>query len=87
MRGIVGLTYVFAATMLLTGCGVDKHVPTGVVFHEETLYRPGLKGDNWCTTWAADNSQITSMDDGDWLGAGHIYGTNRRHRLHFKPGT
>jgi len=33
--------------------------------------RLGSHGDNWCITWAADDSQITSMDDGDWLRSGH----------------
>jgi len=41
--------------------------PTGVSFKLETLKRLGAKGDNWCITWAKDNSQITSMDDGNWL--------------------
>ena len=44
-----------------------KLVPTGVTFHKETLYRSNGNGDNWCITWAADDSQVTSMDDGNWL--------------------
>lgn len=47
--------------------------PTGVVFRKDTLYRCGDHGDNWCITWAADDSQVTSMCDGDWLGQGHGY--------------
>jgi len=42
-------------------------IPTGVTFHQETLSRLGIRGDNWCLTWAADDSQITAMDDGKWL--------------------
>jgi len=44
--------------------------PTGVRFRHDTLFRtPTGKGDNWCLTWAADDSQITAMCDGDWLGS------------------
>ena len=46
--------------------GVSE-VPVGVNFNYSTLRREGHRGDNWCVTWAADDSQITSMDDGDWL--------------------
>ena len=42
-------------------------VPTGVTFRKDTLYRSDARGDNWCITWAADDSQITSMCDGNWL--------------------
>lgn len=41
--------------------------PVGVNFNYATLRREGHRGDNWCLTWAADDSQITSLDDGDWL--------------------
>jgi len=56
----------------------DQPVPGGVVFHQDTLYRSDGRGDNWCITWAADDSQVTSMDDGDWLSKGtefhnHLY--------------
>jgi hypothetical protein len=44
-------------------------IPNAVVFNEETLRRVPGKGDNWCLTWAADDSIITSMDDGNWLDA------------------
>jgi len=43
------------------------HVPNKVIFQKETLTRIGYRGDNWCQTWADDNSVITSMDDGNWL--------------------
>lgn len=42
-------------------------LPNGVGFKYSTLRREGHRGDNWCVTWASDDSQITSMDDGDWL--------------------
>ena len=50
-----------------------KCVPIGVTFHTDTLYRSETRGDNWCITWAADGSQITSMDDGNWLGGKRGY--------------
>ena len=43
-------------------------MPTTVKFQKETLKRIGRKGDNWCTTWAKDGSQVTSMCDGNWTG-------------------
>jgi len=42
-------------------------VPIGVTFHTDTLFRSENPGDNWCITWAADDSQVTSMCDGNWL--------------------
>jgi len=57
-----------------------KSVPVGVIFHRDTIYRSDGYGDNWCITWAADDSQITSMDDGDWLSAGRFY-HNRLYRI------
>lgn len=58
--------------------GSSSAVPSGVVFHEDTLFRSTGRGDNWCLTWAADGSQVTSMDDGSWLGTApqfhnHLY--------------
>ncbi len=50
-----------------------KPVPTGVVFCKNTLYRSDARGDNWCITWAADGTQITSMCDGNWLGGKQSY--------------
>ena len=45
----------------------NQRVPTSVTFHKDTLYRSNGNGDNWCITWAADDTQVTSMDDGNWL--------------------
>ena len=73
------------------GHGRDKLTPTGVIFHRDTIYRSNNRGDNWCITWAADDSQVTSMCDGNWLGGersyhNHLYrivggpdGFSRRH--------
>ncbi|MBT3343335.1 MAG: DUF4185 domain-containing protein [Gemmatimonadetes bacterium] len=52
-------------------------VPSKIVFHHETICRSREHGDNWCITWAADDSQVTSMDDGDWLES-RVGGANRR---------
>ena len=54
-------------------CGAPKRVPTGVVFDAEHIYRSDNRGDNWCITWAGDDSQITSMCDGNWLGGKQSY--------------
>lgn len=45
----------------------ESRRPTGITFQLDTLFRSPGHGDNWCMTWAADNSVITSMCDGDWL--------------------
>ncbi|MHC4497414.1 MAG: hypothetical protein ACYSYM_16495 [Planctomycetota bacterium] len=54
-----------------------ERVPSGVTFHKDTLYRPDGHGDNWRPLWAADDSQITPMCDGSWLGIkgyhNHLY--------------
>ena len=42
-------------------------VPKTVTFHRDKLTRIGHTGDNWCLTWAADDSLVTSMDDGEWI--------------------
>lgn len=47
--------------------------PTGVRFNTSTLRRVGATGDNWCQTWAADDSVITAMDDGEWFRGGYTY--------------
>jgi len=51
--------------------------PTGVTFHTDTMRRPSGHGDNWRPAWAADDSQITPMCDGSWLGTkpyhAHLY--------------
>ncbi|NND08214.1 MAG: DUF4185 domain-containing protein [Saprospiraceae bacterium] len=52
---------------LLLVCQSTKDTPRGIDLHTETLKRLGNRGDNWCITWAKDDSQITSMDDGNWL--------------------
>ncbi len=54
-------------------CSGAKSVPTGITFHRDSLYRSDGRGDNWCITWAGDDSQITSMDDGNWLGGKKSY--------------
>jgi inosine-uridine nucleoside N-ribohydrolase len=52
-------------------------IPTGVTFHKDTLKRLDGRGDNWRPVWAADDSQITPMCDGSWLGIkqyhNHLY--------------
>ena len=73
VKGWLLFTYSFWGFMIMT----DKQskmaetpqtgVPTGVTFHRDTLFRLGSHGDNWCITWAADDSQVTSMDDGNWI--------------------
>ena len=68
MFPLVGLLFlVILAFPTLTICQQTEDVPQGVDFKTETLKRLGAKGDNWCITWAKDNSQLTSMDDGNWL--------------------
>ena len=77
------LHFVALATLSLAGSpavssqDAIKHIPTGVTFHRNTIYRSDNSGDNWCITWAADDSQITSMCDGSWLGKksyhNHLY--------------
>ena len=52
---------------------IAGQLPTGVLFHKDTLYRSDARGDNWCITWTADDSQITSMCDGNWLKGKHSY--------------
>ncbi len=51
----------------------NGRTPTGVRFLDSTLRRVGGSGDNWCQTWAADDSVITAMDDGEWLRGGYVY--------------
>jgi len=58
--------------------------PVGVIFHKDTLYRSDARGDNWCITWAADDSQITSMCDGNWLKGKHSY-HNHLYRITGSP--
>ena len=42
--------------------------PVDVTFHIDTVFRSDNRGDNWCLTWTADDSLVTSMCDGNWLG-------------------
>jgi len=80
-RMLIGLSLV---AIVFSGCTDSAKVPTGVKFHLETLKRFGIKGDNWCITWAIDGSQITSMDDGNWLVAEYWLkgGFNYHNRLY-----
>jgi len=64
----VGLTTTANVDVFGQDQSQDKTVPANVSFQKETLKRVGRKGDNWCTTWAKDGSQITSMCDGNWTG-------------------
>ena len=59
--------------------------PAGVQFHMETLKRVGSHGDNWCITWAKDGSQITSMDDGNWLNKPDAERHNHLYRITGEP--
>ncbi len=59
--------------------------PSGVELRGDTLRRVGGHGDNWCMTWAADGSQITSMDDGGWLEGPEAF-SNHLFRLVGGPG-
>ena len=61
------------------------YILTGVTFHKDTIFRSDAHGDNWCITWAADDSQITSMDDGNWLKSEHGY-HNHLYRIIGNPG-
>lgn len=61
------------------------NTPVGVSFNYSSLRREGHRGDNWCLTWAADDSQITSMDDGDWLNNQTSY-HNMLYRIHGDSG-
>jgi hypothetical protein len=71
-RGTAVLVCLFLAACGVA-CGAPQHVPTGVVFDSGHIYRSDNRGDNWCITWAADDSQITSMCDGNWLGGKQSY--------------
>ena len=54
--------------------------PTGVIFHHESLRRTAGHGDNWCMTWAANGSTVTSMCDGAWLPSAENF-HNRLYRV------
>jgi len=67
------LSLYLLSTVLPAEASRAEGVPTDVVFHKDTLYRSDNRGDNWCITWAADDSQVTSMCDGNWLGGKTSY--------------
>ena len=71
----LGLVLILWITPFCLCYGV-KPKPIGITFHQDTLYRSDGRGDNWCITWAADDSQNTSMDDGNWLGGKKSYHTH-----------
>jgi len=77
-----GLVFVLACLVSVghASARAGAVVPEGVVFRKDTLFRSDNRGDNWCITWAADDSLVTSMCDGDWLGANHFY-HNRLYRI------
>jgi hypothetical protein len=56
-----------SATGLSAEQAAEPAHPTGVIFHRETIFRSDGIGDGWCQTWAADDSVITSVNDGNWL--------------------
>lgn len=76
---VVIVTVVVAVFAPWSGAAIE-HIPTGVTFHKDTLYRSDARGDNWCITWVADDSQITSMCDGNWLNGKDSY-HNRLYRI------
>lgn len=68
MKKINQIVVLIFIASFLTSCGSEKQKkPVDVQFQKETLKRLGGRGDNWCITWAKDNSQITSLCDGNWL--------------------
>ncbi len=69
------LNLALAVLLVLIACKEQKK-PIDVELRYETLIRPEGRGDNWCMTWCADGSQITSMDDGNWNEPG---GENKYH--------
>lgn len=76
------LKNIFVISLLLAGeILYAAPVPTGVIFHVDTIYRSREPGDNWCITWAKDDSQITSMCDGNWLKAEHGFHNHLYHIL------
>ena len=61
------MVILLTVSMLFNCSGKKQKKPIDVKFHIETLKQLGGRGDNWCITWAKDNSQITSLCDGNWL--------------------
>ncbi len=80
----LSLLILFSAAFVLSGCQSKQAKPVGVIFEYDTLKRLGHRGDNWCMTWAADGSKITSMDDGNWLQGPHRY-SNHLYRISGVP--
>lgn len=70
----------FLFTNNLTQLSENKrNEPVGVTFHKESIRRLGSGGDNWCITWTKDDSQITSMCDGNWLNLDNPIGGFHNH--------
>lgn len=67
--------------LVRSNVAASSNMPSGVRFDLPTLRRVGGKGDNWCQTWAADDSIITAMDDGDWFSTEYRY-HSRLYRLY-----
>ncbi|MEM9328364.1 MAG: hypothetical protein AAGA85_22035, partial [Bacteroidota bacterium] len=64
-NNLMGLTS-FLSTLLALSTALEcsgQSVPVGVEFLDP-IRRESRRGDNWCTTWAADGHQYTSMCDG-----------------------
>jgi len=73
MRKIILVTLIVSVTFSFFACNKTRPLPTGVQLKLDTLKRIGSHGDNWCITWTKDGSQITSMDDGNWLNGEYEY--------------
>jgi hypothetical protein len=71
--GTSTLVLVLLTCIWQVGYSATRHPLEGVILHTETLYRSDNYDDNWCMTWASNDSQITSMCDGDWLGGKRPY--------------
>jgi len=67
IKSRMGQTTQIILLLLFIACTVSASasVPVGVEFHMETLTRKGVRGDNWCQTWATDDNIYTMMDDGN----------------------
>jgi hypothetical protein len=76
------LSMICGPIVLSSAAGVE-HIPAGVTFHKDSLYRSGGYGDNWRPLWAVDDSQITPMCDGSWLGIKYYH--NHLYRITGRP--
>ena len=83
---IVTCVLVLLTSISQVGYSSAKRAPEGITFHRDTLYRSDNRGDNWCIAWAADDSQVTSMCDGDWLGSNRFF-HNHLYRIVGGPDT